>query len=334
MSISAAVYPAKVGSLLPRIGLLATVAVGGLLAYSHFGVNHNAPLPPAVNAERKTFTSARAGRMSYYVDGRASGRPLVLIHSVNAAPSAYELKPLFEHYRGQRPVFALDLPGFGFSERTDRPYSPQLYVDAITDFLTMEVKEPADIIALSLGSEFVAQVALAQPQLVKTLTLITPTGLGVSRTNNLRDTEKLTKTGETIYGILSVPFFTQAIFDLLTSRPSIRYFLGASFEGEPPDDFIDYAYATAHQPGARWAPLCFLGIKLFTWDIAERVYSKLPVPTLVLYDRDPNVTFERLPEVAKANKLWQPVQITPTRGLPHWEKLPETTAILDQFWGQ
>jgi hypothetical protein len=33
--------------------------------------------------------------MAYYSDTSVSGRPLVLLHSVNAAPSALEMKPLF-----------------------------------------------------------------------------------------------------------------------------------------------------------------------------------------------------------------------------------------------
>lgn len=334
MMLQSAIYPAKMGDVLQRVGLLTTAAVGSLIAYSRFGIDHKMPLPPAMQAERKTFVSPRAGGMSYYVDRRATGRPLVLIHSINAAPSAYEMKPLFEHYRGQRPVFALDLPGFGFSERTNRAYTPQLYVDAITDFLTNEVKEPADVIALSLGCEFVAMVALAQPQLINKLTFISPTGFGVARNNTLRDTDKITKAGEKIYKVITFPVWSQAIFDLLTSKPSINYYLGRSFVGETPKDFIDYAYATAHQPGARWAPLSFLGIKLFTWDIAATVYSKLTIPTLMLYDRDADVTFDLLPDLMKVNPAWEPVRVAPTSGLPHWEKLPETTALLERFWGQ
>ena len=60
----------------------------------------------------------------------AAGAPLLLVHSVNAAASAAEVRPVFEHYRAPRTVFALDLPGFGFSERSDRVYSPRLMTDA------------------------------------------------------------------------------------------------------------------------------------------------------------------------------------------------------------
>jgi pimeloyl-ACP methyl ester carboxylesterase len=103
----------------------------------------------------------------------------VLIHSVNAAASAYEMRPIFEQYRGKRPIYALDLPGFGFSERSDRRYTPQLFSEAIADLLRTQVREtqPVDIVALSLGCEFAASVALAMPERVRSLALISPTGL-------------------------------------------------------------------------------------------------------------------------------------------------------------
>src|SRR5579859_5130132 len=123
--------------------LLVTVvgAVGGWIGYSALGVNHRMPLPEAIEGQRHTFISPRAAMMSYYADRTASGRPLVLIHSINAAASAYEMRPLYLHYRSQRPVYAPDLPGFGFSDRSNRAYSPQLYTDAIIDFLQSQVHQ-------------------------------------------------------------------------------------------------------------------------------------------------------------------------------------------------
>lgn len=296
------------------------------------------PLPSALAAERSEFTSPRAGRLSYYADRGGSGRPLVLLHSINAAPSAYEVKPLFEHYQGQRPVFALDLPGFGFSERGDRAYSPGLYTDAILDFLAHIGGEAADVVALSLSCEFVARAALAQPHPEGTrfhsLVMVSPTGFGVDGATNPQDYAQRSVVFARVGKFLTFPLWSQPLYRLLTTRRSIRYYLGQSFTGKPPATFVDYCYATTHQPGARFAPLAFLSGKLFTWDASQTIYAQLAHPTLVIYDRDPNMRFDMLPALLSQNAHWRAVQIAPSRGLPHWEKLAETTAALEQFWSE
>jgi hypothetical protein len=95
---------------------------------------------------------------------------------------------------------------------------------------------------------------------------------------------------------------------------------------------IDYAYATSHQPGARHAPFRFLSMKLFTRDAAQNLYSKLTVPTLVLYDSDPNVGFEKLTGLLADNPHLRAERIAPTLGLPHWEEPEQTVAALERFW--
>ena len=45
------------------------------------------------------------------------GPALLLVHSINAAGSAAEVRPLHEHYASRRTVFSIDLPGFGASAR-------------------------------------------------------------------------------------------------------------------------------------------------------------------------------------------------------------------------
>ena len=89
-------------------------------------------LPKAFDAElHRTDTSA--GEVAYYRAG--TGAPLLLIHSINAAATAYEMKPLFDRFVGERTVYAIDLPGFGFSARSDRDYSIALYTEAIKALL-------------------------------------------------------------------------------------------------------------------------------------------------------------------------------------------------------
>jgi len=282
-------------------------------------------LPDAVDADRRVLDSGTAGGLAYYQDTSAAGRPLVLVHSVNAAPSAFEMRPLFQEFRSRRPVYAPELPGFGFSDRSDRRYSPELFSSALADFLGQIVKEPADVVTFSLSSEFAARTALKNPDLVASLVLISPTGFGKRSLPSPTLSERLHKG-------LSLPFLSQGLFELLTSRPSIRYFLGQAFVGETPPEMIDYAYATSHQPGARYAPLYFLSGQLFTANATEQLYGKLTLPVLVIYDRDPNVSFDLLPGFVASHPNWRAARIAPTLGLPHWEKTGGTVSAMERFW--
>lgn len=319
----------KLSSALAALG----TAIGGWIVYSRFMIDHHRPLPAAIDAEQQSVLGQRtAQRMNYYADTAQSGRPLLLIHSINAAASAFEMKPLFQHYRRQRPVYALELPGFGFSERSDKVYSWRLYTDSILDFLEQVVAEPADVIALSLGSEFAARAAVEQTALVGSLTMLSPSGF--TRRENKVASQRASDDGSSnrAYRLLSNPLWSQAFYDLLATRISIRYFLKQSFEAELDRGLEDYAYLTSHQPGARYAPLYFVSGKLFTPNIRQVAYEKLSIPVLVIYDQDNFVRFDTLPDVADNRENWHLARIVPTRGLPHFEKLAEVVTALDQFW--
>jgi hypothetical protein len=62
------------------------------------------PLPEALDAPRRALISPQAGKLCYYQDVSHGGRLLVLLHSVNAAPSSFEMKPLWPALRTQSPV--------------------------------------------------------------------------------------------------------------------------------------------------------------------------------------------------------------------------------------
>lgn len=282
-------------------------------------------LPPALDAPRDSFSTMHLREVSYYVGGPADAPPLVLVHSINAAPSAFEMKPLFDHYAATRRVYVPELPGFGFSDRSDREYSPELYANAIVAFLTNVVKAPADVVAYSLSSEFAARAALVAAERIRSLTLLSPTGFSDRRL-------PAGKTGRRLHRIFTLPGLGQGLYDLLTRRKSIRYFLRRSWVNEPPTELIDYAYATARQPGARHAPYYFLAGQLFTRDAVNNIYAKLSLPVLVLYDRDANVSFELLAPLLAEHANWQAVRIEPTLGMPQWERPQDCIAAMDAFW--
>ncbi len=240
---------------------------------------------------------------------------------LNAAASAYEMKPLFEDLRTQRPVYALDLPGYGHSTRGDRSYSPQMMAGAVESVLDT-IGEPVHIVALSLGSEFAARVAASSPDRVKSLALLSPTGFG-----------NVGSKSSGLPSFLRLPLWAQTLFDAIVSRPSIRYFLSKSFTAPVDEAMVDHAYRSAHQHGARFAPLAFLSGELFSRDAVEMLYRQVSVPSLVLYDRDAYSSFIRLPQfVSERESTWRAVRIPDTLGMPHWDEAGATLSALEEHW--
>ena len=282
------------------------------------------PLMPALDAEQFAVSLDENVTLRGYQGEVSEGTPLVLLHSINAAPSAMEIRPLFEHYRDKRPVMAPDLPGFGLSDRPEVSYSAVQYARWIAQWLK-DFESPPDVVALSLTGEFVARAILEQGTRIRSLTLISPTGMGTANPPSLPDGSRLER-------LLNSPWVGQSLFRALTTKASIRWFLSKAFVGSTPEYLVQYAWETARQPGAHLVPLKFLTFSLFTEQAMSRLYSRLTLPCLVLYDDDPNIGFERLPELIDASGQWTIKRLVPSKGLPHWELPADTITALEEFW--
>jgi pimeloyl-ACP methyl ester carboxylesterase len=209
--------------------------------------------------------------------GVALEPPLLVVHSVNAAASAFEMQPVVVRQAVTRRVVALDLPGFGASDKHAIRYTPQLMREAIVAVLDWMGLEPADIMALSLACEFAAEATLARPRQVRTLTLISPTGMEGRRHGGGRSHSPLLRR------LLHGTVVGKLLYRVLTHRVPMNAFL-ARVWGTPAYDrrLLAQGLICAGQPGARHAPLDFVAGALFTPQIIER-YRLLPVPVWVCH---------------------------------------------------
>lgn len=289
------------------------------------------PLQRSMDVEG-TIVPSPAGDLFLYEDTLGEGTPVVLVHSVNAAASSYEMRPLFQGLRGKRPVLAFDLPGFGRSQRGEREYDRSLYREAVLAMIDRAAQHrggQVHVVALSLGCEFAAAAALERPDTVRSLTMISPTGLG--RPREAPQQAAAAGRSEKILRVLSTPIVGVPLFAALVSRPSIHYFLSKSFVGPTDKGLQRYSRVAGHQPGARFAPFAFLSGKLFDPEVATAVYEKLRCPVLVVRDQDAYTDFALLPEMLR-RPGWSATRITPTLGLPQFEQPGQTLAALRTFW--
>lgn len=75
-------------------------------------------------------------------------------------------------------------------------------------------------------------------------------------------------------------------------------------------------------------------MQLFTPNARERIYGRLgDLPVLAIADRDPYIDFEQLDDFVARHPSWSRLHLAPNMGLPHWERLAETTSALDAYWG-
>ncbi len=296
---------------------------------------HEFAIHPALGGERRTLHSRRADRICWYQDGpppRRGAPPLLLIHGISAASSAYDMKPLYEHYRKTRCVYALELPGFGFSARIDRRYSPRLMTDAIHEVLEhirqSFVHAPVDAMALSLSCEFLARAATENSAAFRSLAFISPTGLDKPELREGRVGSTLEKRWLGDFARRSS--WRRPLYDLLTSRASVRFFLSRTFGSRHVDaGLIDYDVALGRQPGAEFAPMSFLAGSLFSGD-SGRMYRGLKRPVWLVHGT--RGAFSRFPGVrCLSDRSNWTIDALPCGAMPQFELLEEMVQRYDAW---
>lgn len=101
---------------------------------------------------------------------RGAGAAVLLVHGFGGSTYSfrYQLGPLSEHFR----VLALDLPGFGYSDRpTDLDLSHTAHVERLREFLDRMGVERATVIGHSMGGAIAMRLAALYPQRVERLVL-------------------------------------------------------------------------------------------------------------------------------------------------------------------
>ena len=210
---------------------------------------------------------------SYTVAGDPNDPDMLLCHSIHAGASSHEFEAIVEQLADDYHVYAVDLPGFGRSERPPLVYSDTLYAEFLADFAA-DVTDTPIVVASSLTGAFA--VDAADETDFEHLILICPTG----ETSTERPWVRT---------LLRAPIVGTTLFNLLASKPAIRYFYdrdGYYNADRISDDELEYAWQSAHQPGARYAPASFASGTLDPAFDLQTELAALDTPTTLVWGRD------------------------------------------------
>lgn len=139
--------------------------------------------------------------------------PIVLLHGFGAALTQWRLnlEPLSQHHT----VYALDLLGFGASEKGSANYKVDLWMAQVQDFCRSIVGRPVILVGHSLGALVALAIAATDPDLAQGLILLT---LPASRQELLPG--KLQGFVGEIESFFSSPLLLKPLFNVIR-RPSV-----------------------------------------------------------------------------------------------------------------
>lgn len=247
-------------------------------------------LPPGVE---RNAAIVSLGTMVYY---QPTGKPwvteatpaaaaapqqtLLFLHGFGGGSSAYEWSRVYPAFAGEYRVIAPDLIGWGRSDRPERRYSPEDYLDIIAEFIEKTCPDgPPIVVASSLTAAFVMRLAIDRPELCKSLILTCPTGIC-----DFGEDYK----SKFFPQMVSVPLLGNLLYSTsIATAGGVRSFLErrqfASI-ARIDDEIVDAYLESATQPGAEHAALSFVrGDVLF--DLALYV-PQLQTPTAILWGKE------------------------------------------------
>ena len=122
--------------------------------------------------QQEKYLQLGAARVCYIDEG--SGPALLFVHGLGASMTNWS--PSIEHFKHSYRVIALDLPGFGMSQRAGGECTVEQFSGAILALLSQLGVDRASIVGNSLGGLLALHISLEHPELVESLVLVDSAG--------------------------------------------------------------------------------------------------------------------------------------------------------------
>jgi len=248
-------------------------AVGATVLANRYLRTRAEDFEPFLDGEQGTYRW-RGFDVAYAELGDPEDDDLLLFHGISAVSSSHEFGAVAERLAADHHVIAPDLPGFGHSDRPPLQYSASLYESFVADAIADLSDGAPVVVASSLTGAYAASAA--REVAVDRLLLVCPT------------TETAGTRRVWLRGLLRSPLVGEGLFNLLVSRPAIRYFDADHVYADAaaiPEGVVDYEWQTAHQPGARFGPASFVGGFLDPEASLETLLSDVEVPVTLVWGR-------------------------------------------------
>jgi pimeloyl-ACP methyl ester carboxylesterase len=179
-----------------------------------------------------------------------TGQPLVLIHGFGASIGHWRNNIAVLASAGYQ-VFALDLLGFGKSDKPALDYTVELWVELIHDFWVAKIQQPTVFVGNSIGGLLTLMMLAQHPTLVRGGVLLNPAGGLNHRPDELNFPLRLVM--GTFAKLVNSPTFGPWLFNRVRQKSQIRRSLAQVYcnPAAITDELVDLLHEPACDPGAQ-----------------------------------------------------------------------------------
>ena len=266
----------------------------------------------------------KEGRVAYHTYG--TGRPLLLLHHTSVGASHAEWEKNIDFLAQNHKVYAIDLPGFGASEKPKITYTAYQYALFLNDFIEQQVKRPVSIVASSASADFALMAYLMKPKNMRKLVLISPTGMktgfAIPEDNKKRR-------------MLQAPLFGTQYFIQAASKKAIKEQLEKDLffsKENVPQKLVDTYYIAAHKGGENARFSYASTASGFTGVTIKKALENLKIPFLVAWGEEnrsnPAKYMDQIEELRPDGEY---AIFEKTRLLPHYENSVEFNQLVKEF---
>ncbi len=224
--------------------------------------------------EPKTATFANVeGARVRYLDSGGDKPAVVLIHGFASSIEAWGtvIPELLKAHR----VLALDLKGFGWTDRPEGDYSPAAQARIVLGLMSQRGIDRAALVAHSWGSSVALQVAMQKPEAVTRMAMYDawvyeaqlPAFFHWSRADGV---------GETLFGLY------------YKERPAEKISLAFFDKSYVTEELVESVENAMDRPGTVAAALA--AVRGQRYAHVEHKYRKVQKPTLLMWGREDTVT--------------------------------------------
>jgi pimeloyl-ACP methyl ester carboxylesterase len=261
----------------------------------------------------KLFWTWQGYKIQYTVMG--TGRPLVLVHGFGAS---------IGHWRKNIPalaasgyqVFAIDLLGFGGSDKPPLNYTVDVWVELLKDFWTANIQEPAVFIGNSIGALLSLMVVAEHPEIVAGGVLINCAGGLSHRPHELNPPLRIVMSA--FNKLVNHPVSGNFVFNRIRQKHQIRRTLYQVYRDRQAvtDELVDLLYQPSCDPGAQKVFASILTAP--PGPTPSELLPKVKSPWLVIWGADdPWTPITGVKIYEKAAENGQQIKIVPIPGAGH-----------------